>query len=312
MPTIAFTLFADEIRALYRPPHRAKGTFAKLDQVLREFSALGPIKKTSDIRPPAIARWVEAHADRSPVTSYSLLRSFRTAVNYALSCGYLKTDPFLWRKPARWFDLEPIEDETPRPKHHGLAAVAKVLDLLEREARQGGWSEGRLHALVATYAYTGLRKQEALRLLVADVDLAERMVVIKRRSRRGLKTVKSAAHVPICDELASILARWLPRTGCVWAFPGRMLGGPWDGGKPGCTPLDRIKAAGARAGVKGFTIQSLRHSFGTHARRWGLGPLDVKAILRHTTTRTQDWYQHDDLDDLRDSAKGISYARTAT
>jgi integrase len=308
MPAVSIARFVQEVLELYRPPHRSLKTFKKMAQIQGEMQALNLLRKTSDIRPVVIARWIEAHPDRLPVTAHSLLRSFRASCSYALASGYLKVDPFVFRKPARWFDLSPVEDATEPRKHHGIEEIRGVLQLLKSEARRGGWKEARLLALVGVYAYTAVRAKEGLHLKVSDVDLESGILSIRRRRRGVLKTLASRAPVPIPRELATILKVWLPKTGSQWVFPATRGENPWTGGPPGAKPLDQVKAAGLRAGVEGLTIQSLRHSFGTHAARWGLGPLAVKAILRHTKLSTQLEYQHDDLDDLRESVKRVSYS----
>ena len=86
-----------------------------------------------------------------------------------------------------------------------------MLDLLE--SRSETWSGARLHALAATIAYTGLRRTEALTLMVADVDASRGILDVSDRTRR--KTACSAAPVPIPPELAVILHTWLPQCASV-------------------------------------------------------------------------------------------------
>ncbi len=91
----------------------------------------------------------------------------------------------------------------------------------------GSWEGARLHALAATVAYAALRRDEALTLRVADVDLVAGLLAVSDRKRR--KTPASAATVPIAPELAAVLAAWLPRCGSIHCFPGVRRRGPWTG-----------------------------------------------------------------------------------
>ncbi|MEJ7637468.1 MAG: site-specific integrase, partial [Singulisphaera sp.] len=242
MPAIPFPRFVQELLELYRPPLRSKATRTKMAQVLREFAALPALRKTSDLSPPAIAGWIAAHPARSAVTTHSLLRSLRAACRYARIRGYLRADPFEWRSPANW--IRPDEVRDPRDKHHPAEAIARVLDLADRESGGGSWSAGRLQALAYSYAFTGARKSEILGLEVADVDLAGRLILLKSNARRRLKTRGSAQPVAIAEDLAEVLALWLPRTGSPWLFPGVTLRGPWLAGGPGVRALDQVKQLG--------------------------------------------------------------------
>ncbi len=178
-------------------------------------------------------------------------------------------------------------------KCHSIQEVARVLEYLG--AGIGNWVNHRLYALVATVAYTGLRRDEALTLMVIDVSLVWGVLNISDRQRR--KTEASAATVPIPPELAGILRAWLPRCGCEWVFPGVSALRPWTGGACGERAGDRVRQAGQEVGVTGFTLQSLRHTWATHARRrWGLSDIEVATVLRHGSLATQAWYVHDDPD----------------
>ncbi len=178
-------------------------------------------------------------------------------------------------------------------KCHSIEEVARVLEYLR--AGIGNWVSHRLYALAATVAYTGLRRDEALTLRIEDVNLSESLITISDRQRR--KTEASAATVPIPPELSEILRAWLPRCGCAWVFPGIRELGPWTGGACGERACDRVRQAGQEVGVAGFTLQSLRHTWATHARRrWGLSDIEVATVLRHGSLATQAWYVHDDPD----------------
>ena len=186
------------------------------------------------------------------------------------------------------------------------------------------------------FAYTGMRKREALNLRVEDIDIPGQVINIVCRSTNALKT-ESSQPIPMVEALASALAEWLPHLAIPadWpelaqpkgpcprsnptgkrdpglVFPNTYRTSAWSGGPPGHKPLDRIKRLGQRAGAEGFTILSLRHSFATHAESlWGLSDLQIQRILRHTNTRTQGVYRHADLANLRQAVAGITFDGSA-
>lgn len=300
MPTVSYEQFCSEVLEIYGL--KAAGTCGKMRQVLREFGELG-LKTTADLKPVIVARWVRAHPGRARATADSLLRSFKSALTVAQASGYLITSPLAVRPE--------LGDETGmiKVRHYSIAEVDRILALATAEAGPLDWKRRRLEALIHTYAFAALRKREALYLQWEDVDFRRNTLSIHpvKSIKHRLKTPRSEALIPMAGALAEVLDRWRPAALCEWVFPGVALRRPWTGGPPGLKPLCQIKALGARAGVQDVTILGFRHSFATHARRWGISREMVQAILRHTTLRTQEVYQHDDLDDLADAISKVGY-----
>lgn len=298
MPPAPLAILREEVRSLYAPPQRAPKTWYVLRQVLDELAEL-EVRTTDQITPALLSRWIAEHDDRSAATNKKLLGGLRAVCNYAHYMGYLDRTPFGYRK--HWV-------RTPKArakKHHSAEAISSVLSMLESERREG-WDSHRLFALVSLYAYTGLRKLEALHAKVEDFHLADGYLDLV--ARRPFKTPESEALVPLPQRLIETLAEWLPKTGSEWAFPHKLRTGPWTEGRVGHKPLDQVKLAGDRAGVEGFTIQSLRHSWATHAESlWDLGDGVIKRVLRHTNLRTQANYRHADLVNLRAQVRSIAF-----
>jgi integrase len=303
---IPFAEFSAELSKLYVPPLRAKTTCRMMTHMLRSVAEeLGPDGTTAGLNPELIARLVAARPHLSPHSVKALLRCVKVACNYALQMGYLKSSPFAFRK--QWVRA----GEPTRRKHHSREEIARVLDLMAKDVeRKEGWAQWRarrLYALVATVAYTGMRKMEATYLKIEDVLMDERMILIVSRPDNRLKTPRSAQPVPIPEALVKILETWLPHAQCEWAFPNVYRTAPWTGGSPGYRPFDRIKRLGKRAGVEGFNFLSLRHSWATHAEYWGISETMIQRILRHTNTQTQQHYRHADAVNMRAAIGGIDF-----
>ncbi len=310
MDSPLFSAFVAEVLSLYAPPLRAPQTWRALRQVLREFGELPePPRTIADLRAPAIAAWVRAHPDRTPARTTSLLRSLAPVLRYAAEEGYAPASPFAgFRRLKGWVRQEVLAPERPQAARYRPAAeIGRLLELLDAEAAEGSWKAGRLQALVYLYAFTGLRKAEALHLRPWDLDLVKRTVTIEPRASWRPKTRKSAATLPLAAPALAVLALWLPRCGGVWLFPGVELKTPWLWGGPGQTPLDQVRAAGERAGVTGLTIASFRKTIGTMAKAWGLGPLELQALLRHSSVKTQEWYDEADVEVLRSATAKITF-----
>jgi len=294
--------FSREVLALYAVPLRRPATARKMRQVLAEFGEL--CQSPSDLSPLAIAGWIASHLGRRPETVCTLLRSLRAACTYGESRGLIASNPFHFRGPAAWIDWD--VPELPPPVH-SAEEISRVLELADREAQAGAWKACRLRAIVYTFAFTGARKREVLALAVADIDLDAGVIRIRTNRRRGLKTRKSAAALPIPPLLRDVLEAWIPCTKSEWLFPGAWRLGPWLEGPPGEKPLDQVELLGIRAGVPGLTISSFRHTFASLAEGWSIGELALQRQLRHTRLRTQLAYRHPLPEVLRGVAAKVSY-----
>ncbi len=332
---VAWPLFSEEFLSLYRPPLRAKATLAGMRQVMDIVAELlGEGGTTADLTPTLIVRFIQSRpATESAFTTKQMLAKLRVACNYAAGLGYCRVSPFALRKS--WIRVS-IRKAT-KQRHHSIEDIGRALELARRDTitkAPGSWSQWRarrLYALVSVVAYTGLRKQEALRLRVEDVDIEGRIIDVVSRQGSELKTGASAAPVPMPDALAEILAEWMPHLALpanapapanapmpvanprgkrddAWLIPNAYRTGPWQGGSHGYRPIDRIRRLGERCGIEGFTFQSLRHSLATHLEsRFGCSELVVQRILRHTSTRTQAHYRHFDFPNVFAAVKDIRF-----
>lgn len=299
MCPILFAGFIDTLLCVYAVAHATR-TVAKMRRTLQLIAGLG-VTTTAELTTEVAARFV---ADRSravgPNTVRGDLSYLSAACSFAIEEGWLDRPPQFRRIRPR-----PLRPEMPRC--HSIDEIGRVLDLLR--SRSGTWTGARLYALTATVAYTALRRDEALTLMVRDVDLAASILIVTDRQRR--KTVASSAPVPIPADLDAILTDWIPMCGCKWLFPGVRQKGPWTGGASGMRACDQIRDVGQECGVEGLTMQSLRHTFATHAHRdWGLAPIQLMNVLRHTSPRTQELYIHAAKhEELVQSVNRVSYQR---
>jgi len=311
MRPIPWDTFTVRYLSLYLPPMREPATYRQVRQILREFGELPGFRTTAALTEEAVAAWVARHKDRSPARVASLLRCMATAAKFAVGKGFLGSSPFEFRPPGQWVRSDKKNSARSAPTHRGSDEIARVLDQADAEAAMGSWEAGRLQALVYVYAYAGLRKMEALHLETHNVDLERRVLTVEPKECWHPKTVKSAAKLPIAPPLRDVLRLWLPRCGSNWLFPGKRLKTPWTSGAPTTKPLDQVKALGKRAGVEGLTILSFRKTIGTHAKSWGFSQLELKALLRHTNVRTQDWYDEEDVEVLRPAADKVAFRRSS-
>lgn len=313
MRAVSFSRLTDDCLALYGPSMRARATFRMMRQALAELATVPGVKRSSDLTPQTLGRWIELHRDRSPARTEALLRCVRVAANFAVTSGWLRASPFAFRPLKQWVRSDAGQAKPAAKRHKGGDEIVRILRQTDREAAEGSWAAGRLQALAYVYAFTAFRRDEALHLLASNVDLKRATLTIEPVDDWRPKTVRSARTLPLADPLAEVLALWLPRCNSRWLFPGRRLKSPWSGG-PGYKPIDAIRGVAERAGVSGMTIIGFRKSFGTAAKAMGLGPLEVQAILGHTSIATQAHYDEEAVDSLRPAMRRIAefYRSTGT
>jgi len=317
---IAFETFVAELLELYGPTMRSAATRRGLVHAIGVLKSLG-VRTTADLTVSLVARLVSTRDPKlSPNTVRGLLRYVQALCNHAQKCGYLKTSPFHIRGLRTWVRPSPPVGKT----HQTRQQIGRLLAVLQSDVdtRQGWplWRARRLQALVATAAWTALRRGELLWLQVDDVDLEARCIRVVDRASHRLKTEKAAQPVPIPAGLVGILRDWIEnhrmdsppeyeRPPSPYVFPNSMRSTPWTGGPNGYKPLDRLKAVGVRAGItEGLTWHSLRRSVATNLEACGCGQAMITRILRHTTSATTTaHYQQADLRNMLDAADGLVY-----
>ena len=296
--SIPFQQFQERVNLLYSGPAHAPRTASKMRKTLALVAGLG-VTTTADLTTELAARFVAARAATVTAATVRGDLAYLSAVcSLAVEEGWLQTAP-------RFHRVRPRPGRSRAPTVHAIADIGRLLETLE--SRSATWCGGRLYALAATVAYTGLRRDECLCLSTSDVDCTAGLIRIVARHR--LKTVGSEAPVPIPPPLHPILHTWLPRCASEWVFPGVRLRGPWTGGACGTRACDQLRRAGEELGIAGLTLASLRHTFATHARRdWGLSDIELADVLRHTSPQTQRWYVHEARQcDLVRSVSRVSY-----
>jgi integrase len=319
MPSIPFTSLAEKVLALYAAPMAQRATLRQMTQILRELTALG-LKRSSELDEQAIARWLNAHAGdpkRGPARVESLLRCIRRIVNYAREKNYLRENPFKIKPLEQWVKAAAAPKRRPK-RFKTREQMRDLLDAADRHARNGSWAGRRLQALVYVYAYTGLRRDEALHILARNVDLDRRTLKIEPVGDWRPKTVKSARTIPLADPVVDVLRLWLPHCGAdpfappdatagrIWLFMGRRRKSPWRGGN-GYKPIDQIRALAAEAGVGDMTPIGFRKSIGTNAKAAGLGGLDRAGLLGHSNKETaEEWYDDERVETLRPAVDKIA------
>ena len=203
--------------------------------------------------------------------------------------GHMKVDPAMAAKAP------PVPAALPRALTAGQ--VAKVLSACP---------DSRSRAIVTLMVQEGLRRKEVAEMQTADVDLANRSVLVRGKGGAGQVT----RMLPLSDETVHALDDYLRE--CPASF------GPLIRSKVhpdrGITPHslgEMVSAVMQSAGVHvvgdGKSGHALRHSMAHHMIDNGATVLEVKAALGHATVKTTEVYLRGRVEDLRTAMGGRKY-----
>jgi integrase len=189
--------------------------------------------------------------------------------------------------------------------HRGSNPVRLVKFLREDNLQFQTISEEEERALIAecppylqdmvTFAInTRLRSGEIFYLKWEDVDIEERRIrVMVRRTRRYIE-------LPLNDAAVQILAAWrgMRRGPCV--FYNQETGDRFKDVKLG------LKKAMKRAGLKGITWHTFRHTFASRLVQHGADIVTVKELLGHSTIVVTMRYAHSNDESKRRAVAKLS------
>lgn len=176
----------------------------------------------------------------------------------------------------------------PRPKH-----PVRLPEVLSREEVEQliGSAGSRLHRLWLLILYgTGIRREELVRLQVADIDSGRMLVHV--RQGKGRKDRDVILSPRLLDELRDYW-RWVQPKPKTYLFPSKAPGQKSDRPMQAKSVFDAVRQATQRAGIKKHVHpHTLRHSFATHLLEAGADLHTIQLLLGHADLKTTSRYLH--------------------
>ena len=170
-------------------------------------------------------------------------------------------------------------ERPPRPRRLpvvlSVEEVRQVLALIRNEVYRT--------ALRLIYSL-GLRLNEGVHLMRADIDLERRQVRV--RNGKGGKD----RYVPLPEATRLLLCEFVGQSEPEqWLFPGRAAGRPID-----ASNLQRaFRSAMVESGItKHASVHTLRHSYATHLLESGVNVRTIQELLGHESLTTTMVYTH--------------------
>ncbi|MBK8270600.1 MAG: site-specific integrase [Planctomycetes bacterium] len=213
----------------------------------------------------------------SPKTANAVREILHRLFNFAIRHHGFRSRDRRYPNPAA--AVERIREPAPEIRFLTLQQVDQQLAILR--------DRPLMHALVATYIYAGLRREEAVWLTREDVDLEHRMIRVRAKTVDGKnwqpKTRRNRA-VPISETLMTILKAYEPPERSIWFFPAP-LGGRWDVDNISQN-LKEINAANSLE----WTCLDFRHTFGSQLAQKGESLYKIATMMGNSSTICQRHY----------------------
>lgn len=222
-----------------------------------------------DITPEVINRFLAARIqeDRWSAKTANLMRqTLHKLFSYAIKHHCFRSRDQRYPNPVKAVDKQ----KEPAPQIRFLRSgeiTHQLVVLIESPV---------IHALVATYIYAGLRREEALWLTHEDVDRAGRLIRVRAKMVDGdywqPKTRRNRV-VPMSEALCAILLKYVPPGGCPWFFPSPM-GKRWN-----CDNFSQDLREINKGHGLAWTCLDFRHTFGSHLAQRGVSLYKIATLM---------------------------------
>lgn len=194
-------------------------------------------------------------------------RMYRWAIKKGLHAG---------DNPAARVELPQLIEQEPKVAAPGV--IEKLMEIAPEPYR----------TIYAVAIYAGLRSDEILGLQPEQVNLAARVIIVKRQGKRESTKSGKIRAIPIVDQLYPLLearVRAVPAGLKLFAFA-------WKQTHWRQHILQRLYKLLDGAGLPRCTVHELRHTFITQLSESGAAPRAVQALAGHADLKTTQRYTH--------------------
>jgi integrase len=230
-----------------------------------------PVKKLEDISTEMVSAYIHRRIVEDGISAKTANRIrgvLHRMFTYATEThGYVCPDQ-RFKNPVE--PVKPMKERAPTISWLDSAAIAKQLKAVK--------AEPTVHAMVATYIYAGLRREEATWLTPADVDFEQRVLRVRAKtigSQTWQPKTRRNRVVPISEQLLKILEQYdrQQSEGRTWFFSSP-AGGRWDPDNFS----QRLRELNQAAGLS-WSCLDFRHTFGSHLAQKGVSLYKIAELM---------------------------------
>jgi len=222
-----------------------------------------------DITPEVINRFLGARLQQdgwSAKTANLMRQTLHKLFSYAIKHHGFRSRDQRYPNPVKAVDKK--KEPAPQIRFLQSEEIQNQLDTLRDSAA--------IRAMVATYIFAGLRREEALWLTREDVDLPRRLIRVRAKTvgdQKWQPKTKRNRVVPISDALYAILLEYAPPDDSPWFFPSP-TGKKWD---PDNFSQD-LRATNKAEGLD-WSCLDFRHTFGSHLAQKGVSLYKIATLM---------------------------------
>lgn len=236
--------------------------------------------QTCDIRDFVVRLQARGLTAQTVARRINCLRSF---FNFLWSNEYVPRNPCLKTKTPKQ-----------EPKLPTVLTETESRALLEAAYQSHYTMLGfRDRAILSLLLYTGLRRQELVKIGLEDIDLAQGWLRVRRGKGNKMRLV------PLVPEAIAALEDWLefrppcPHQSLFTTLTRKPLG------RHGLRALFRKALDNAGITRSGVTLHTLRHTFATLLLKNGCDLMSIKEMLGHASLESTAIYLHVDMTSLQ-------------
>jgi integrase len=219
------------------------------------------------------SRKLEEGVTRTTVNHY--LKTLRRMFNIAITWGYTDKNPV---KGIKFYS----ENDAQRDRVLTREEEDRLLEVVSE----------RLRSILIVGLNTGMRKGEILQLKWQDIDLENRIILVKKTKSGKPRTLPINSR--LLDEL-----KWLKEgsRNSQYLFTNSKTGGQLK-------TIRRVFDAACRdAKIQKLRFHDLRRTFGSRLALAGVDLNRIKELLGHASIKTTEIYLHAELKDIREAVE---------
>ncbi|WKZ15416.1 MAG: tyrosine-type recombinase/integrase [Candidatus Jettenia caeni] len=199
----------------------------------------------------------------NPKTVKNKLNTINTLLYDAVKLEYIK------HNPCR--NVDPIRGILKNKERYLTKEEIEIIKVATKGTR--------LEGLVLTALYTGMRRGELCNLEYTDIDLKQRLIYIRNKSKRNFKTKSRKERVvPLHSELIPLFSNISKNSACFQV--------------PVHSATKIFRQLADSVGLSDVGLHTLRHTFVSHCLMNGMNIFDVSRIVGHSTSHITELYGH--------------------